>query len=101
MNVENLLAESKIRFDFISQKNQLKEKYQSKMIFADQGGLWISSLNFISELNGIDDEIIILLDNYENPIKVNRKQLLDKAKENYNNMITQWYEEYSLLKNNR
>jgi len=101
MNVENLLVESKIRFDFISQKNQLKEKYQSKMIFADQGGLWVSSLNFISELNGIDEETIILLDNYENPIKVNRKQLLDKAKENYNNIITQWYEEHSLLKNNR
>lgn len=101
MDTKSLLADAKVRFDIISQKKQLKEKYQSKFLFADQGGLWEASLAFISELNGIPDDSLIILDKYENPVQINKQQLLKKTTDIYHTVMTEWYNEYQKLQHNR
>lgn len=101
MDAKNLIKESKARFDLHSQKKQLKEKYQSKLLFAEQGGLWEASPEFIGNLSSLNDETVILVDKYENPIKVNREELLIKANQIYTDVMSKWHEEYQLLESKR
>jgi hypothetical protein len=41
------------------------------------------------------------LDNYENPIKVDRLKLFEKANELYVSTMKDWHSEYETLKNKR
>lgn len=101
MDTKQLIKDSNARFNIISQKSQLKEKYTSKLIFADQGGLWKSSIELLSYLSNSTEEKIVLLDNYQNPIKVIRKDLLDKASTLYTAVMEEWYVEFNKVQNNR
>jgi len=53
MNTDELIKESKAKFDHNLAKHYLKEKYQSKLIFADQGGLWKATPDFLSFLSSL------------------------------------------------
>ena len=101
MDAKQLIQNSKARFYLNEQKEQLKEKYQSKLTFADQGGLWTVNPTFLSQLASSTATNLVLLDNYENPIKVNREELLVKANKLYLQVMEDWHTEYNELKNLR
>lgn len=101
MNIDNLITESKAKFDHNLAKHYLKEKYTAKLIFADQGGLWQATPEFLSFLStSILDETVVL-DLYDNPIKVNKDQLSVIAYEIYNSVMTEWHEEWFSLQSKR
>jgi hypothetical protein len=85
----------------LSAKEYLKDKYYSKLIFAEQGGLWKASPELLTFLSASSDEIVILLDNYQNPVEVERKLLLDKTKEVYNSVMKEWSTEWKQLESKR
>ena len=62
MDTKTLITEAKARFNHNSAKAQLKDKYDGKLIVAEQGGLWKASPELISTLNAFDDNFIILID---------------------------------------
>lgn len=73
-----------------------KEKYEAKLLFSDQGGLWKASPEFIYMLSLYTEEFyVIVLDQSSTPIKVNRWDLLAKTRKLYINTMNEWYEEYS------
>lgn len=101
MDTKTLLSEAKARFNHNSAKAYLKDKYDSKLIVADQGGLWKATPALIGFLASCTDEHVVLIDNFENPVFVNRISLhavLDKA---YNDTMQLWYTEWKELESNR
>ena len=101
MDTKTLLAEAKARFNHNSAKSYLKEKYQAKLIVAEQGGLWKATPELIGFLASTTDEYIILLDTYENPVMVNRIKLYDVLEKTYNDSMTQCYTEWKELESKR
>lgn len=101
MDTKNLISEAKARFNHNSAKAYLKDKYDSKFIVADQNGLWKANLETINFLNSSSDEEIILIDTFNNPVKVNRQPLLDKLHTVYKNTMEEWYIEWSDLEKKR
>jgi hypothetical protein len=101
MNTELLIAESKARFAHNSAKAYLKEKYKSKLIIADQGGLWEITPTLLTFLSESTSEKFVLLDLYENPVKVNRTELLAKAVNLYNEVMEEWHQEWKTLESKR
>jgi hypothetical protein len=101
MDTQNLIAEAKARFNHNQAKQYLKDKYQSKLTFADQGGLWVSSPSLLSQLASTNAKNLVLLDEYENPVKVDRNELLQKANEIYMSVMDQWHNEWSILEKKR
>jgi hypothetical protein len=101
MDTQNLIIEAKARFNHNQAKQYLKDKYQSKLTFADQGGLWISNPSLLSQLASTDAKNLVLLDEYGNPVKVDRNSLLQKANEIYVSVMKQWHEEWSILEKKR
>jgi len=101
MDTKTLISEAKARFNHNSAKAQLKDKYEGKFIVAEQGGLWKATPELISFLNSLDDNFIILIDNFNNPVQVNRDQLLSIIKDTYQKVMLDWYKEWKEIETNR
>ena len=94
MDTKTLISEAKARFNHNSAKAQLKDKYDGKFIIAEQGGLWKATPELIAFLNSMDNNFIILIDNFNNPVQVNRDQLLSVIKDTYQKVMIEWYKEW-------
>jgi hypothetical protein len=101
MNIDGLITEAKARFNHNSAKAYLKEKYESKLIFANQGGLWKADQPLLSLLVSGASNQFILLDLNENPIKVNRAELFQKALDVYYEVMEAWHQEWEDLRKKR
>jgi hypothetical protein len=101
MDTKTLLAETKARFNHNSAKAQLKDKYDGKLIVADQGGLWKATPELIGFLASGTDEYVILIDTFENPVQVNRTALYDVLHKAYTDAMNSWYMEWKELEQKR
>ena len=101
MDTKTLITEAKARFNHNSAKAQLKDKYDGKLIVAEQGGLWKASPELISTLSAFDENFIVLIDNFDNPVQVNREQLLTVLKTTYQKVMLDWYKEWKELESKR
>ena len=101
MDTKSLITEAKARFNHNSAKAYLKDKYDSKFIVADQNGLWRANLETINFLTAISDAEVIIIDTFNNPVKVIRQALLDKLSTVYKTTMEEWYNEWVELEKNR
>jgi len=101
MDTKSLIAEAKARFAHNSAKDYLKEKYEAKLLVADQGGLWRADQQTIAFLSSSLDEDVVLIDTFKNPVKVNRVDLLAKLGSTYCSAMDEWYTEWKELESKR
>lgn len=101
MDINSLLKESKAKFNHTLAKSYLKEKYQNKLIFADQNGLWKATPELLAQLSSSNAATIILVDSYDNPIKVDREALFQKASVLYTEVMEAYHVEWTELKKQR
>jgi hypothetical protein len=102
MDTATLILETKARFAHNSAKAYLTEKYESKLIVAEQGGLWRAdqqTITMLSTFTGIKN--IVLIDTFGSPVKVNREDLLQKLKEVYLEVTYDWYQEWKEIESKR
>jgi hypothetical protein len=104
MDTNELVAQSRARFDHHQARIALKEKYQAKFIFAYGGGMWRAGPELINLLtasleNG--QQGLVLLDLYDTPIMIDYKELLGLAKERWQEQMNAWLVEYEELNKNR
>lgn len=102
MDTNDLITQSRARFEHATAKKILKEKYQAKMLFAYAGGMWRAGpeLNTMIFTCGRMGEIV-LPDLYENPIKVDSKELMALSQERWNEQMNAWLIEYEELSKKR
>lgn len=101
MDTKTLIAESKARFAHNSAKSYLKEKYEAMLIVADQEGLWRADAQTINFLNSTNLEEIVLIDTFQNPVKVNREKLLNLLSDVYHTVMNDWHDEWKKLESKR
>jgi hypothetical protein len=95
MDTEQLVAHSRARFEHATARRVLKEKYQARMIFAHAGGMWRAGpeLNNMIFTCGRMGEIV-LPDLYDNPVKVDSKELMALSQERWNEQMNAWLVEH-------
>lgn len=101
MDTKTLITEAKARFAHNSAKDYLKEKYNAKLLVAEQGGLWRADKETISFLTAFLNEEVVLIDTFDNPVKVNRQDLKDKLCETYYRVMNEWHDEWKELESKR
>lgn len=95
MNTENLIAHARARFDHVAARRVLKEKYMAKMMFAYNGGMWQAGPELLILLQSIPvEDDVVLLDLYENPIKINPNELRYLALGRWQEQMNAWQVEY-------
>ena len=101
MDAKTLISDAKARFSHNAAKAYLKEKFEARLIVADQGGLWRATPELIGYLASNTNEQVILVDNFENPVLVNRILLHDILNKTYNSVLTMWLDEWKELERQR
>jgi hypothetical protein len=102
MNSENIITHSRARFDHEATKRTLKEKYQAKLTFAFNGGMWRAGpelQNTIFTCGRIGE--VVLLDLYENPVKVDTTELMTMSQQRWQEQMNAWLTEYEQLARKR
>jgi len=102
MDTDQLISHSRARFEHEAARRTLREKYQAKLTFAHAGGMWLAGPELLSVLNCCTmDKGVVLQDLYENPVKVNTKELWNLAAERWQEQMNAWLTEYTELNKNR
>lgn len=100
MNTDELITHARVRFDHAAAKKLLREKYQGKLIFAHAGGMWSAGPELLTLLKSCVGEVVIL-DLYENPVKIVAKELYELAVQRWQEQLNAWLVEYEQLSRNR
>lgn len=101
METKTLIVEARARFNHNTAKAYLKDKYDSKLVVAEQGGLWKATPELISFLGIMTDEIVVVVDNFENPVSIFREELLASLNETYVRVMKDWSAEWAELETKR
>ena len=94
MDTNDLIAHSRARFDHAVAKRILKEKYQARMLFAHNGGMWRAGPELIVLLATVPPGDAVVLDLYETPIQINPEQLRSLAMQLWQEQMNAWLVEF-------
>ena len=101
MDTEQLITHGRSRFDHAAARRLLKEKYQAKLTFAHAGGMWRAGPELLTVLAVCVDDSAVLVDLYENPVRITVKELQDLARQRWQEQMTAWLIEHDQLSKNR
>jgi hypothetical protein len=99
--IEQLVEQIKQATDYQTNKQILREKIQTDLLIAYNGGLFKTSLELIAFLNCWTSDELVLEDTYQNPIKINRKELLELSQQHYQMVMNTWHIEHEELRHIR
>jgi hypothetical protein len=95
MDTDNLIAHGRARFAHAVARRTLEEKYQARMIFAHAGGLWRAGPELLTLLHVCDSKAEqVILDLYNNPIRIMPQELSKLVKERWQEQMTAWLIEF-------
>ncbi len=89
--IDQLIQEIRLSTDYQVNKRILREKIQTDLQVAHNSGLFKVTPELITFLNAWDSDELFLEDTYQNPIKVNRKELLELCKQHYQMVMNTWH----------
>lgn len=99
--MENLSTTIKRRFDHEASRQALKEKYEAKLLFAHQGGMFRAGPELIVLLNSLTQEDPVIVDLYDSPVTVNKLELLEEAIQRWQEQLNAWQVELADLSRER
>jgi hypothetical protein len=95
MDTNALVAHSRARFDHAVAKRILKEKYQARMLFAYNGGMFRAGPELLTLLQAIPvEDDVVVLDLYENPVKITPQELQYLVLDRWQEQMNAWLVEH-------
>lgn len=101
MNTDNIVAHARARFDHESAKQVLKEKYQAKMTFAYNGGMFQAGPELQMTVLTCPSNEGVILDLYGNPVKIQTSELLALSQQRWQEQMNAWLVEFEQLSKQR
>lgn len=101
MDTDALVAHARARFDHATAKRLLKEKYEAKMLFAYNGGMWRAGPDLQATLLTCPGLEAVIMDLYDNPVKVNTRELLSQSQQRWQEQMNAWLAEFDLIMQKR
>jgi hypothetical protein len=94
MNTDTLLAHARGRFNHEAARRLLKEKYQARMVFTYRGGMFRAGPELQTTLLACPTPDAVILDLYENPVKINTQELLSLSQQRWQEQMNAWLVEF-------
>ena len=101
MDTDEIFQHGRARFEHAAARRLLKEKYQAKMLFAHGGGMWRAGPELQTTLLTCPGIEAVILDLYENPVKVNTRELLALSQQRWQEQMTAWLVEHEEISRKR
>lgn len=101
METNDILTQSRARFDHVAARRVLKEKYQSKLTFGYNGGMWRATPEMITFLSLYGEQEVVVPDLYEMPIRFQANVMCDLMRARWQEQMTAWEQELAQLNRDR
>lgn len=96
--LENIVTEVKLATDYQINKRILREKIQTDLHFAYNGGLFKVTQELLAFVATYRSTTLYIEDTYGNPIEVNRDEFRTLCEEHYQRVMNTWHQQYAELK---
>ena len=97
-DINNLIDEIRLATDFQLNKKILREKIQTDLHMAHNGGMFKITPELIAFVKTWPVDELYIEDTYQNPIKIDRQVFLVTAQQHYQQVMNRWHNEYEELK---
>jgi hypothetical protein len=101
MDTTQLTSQIRTRFDHAAAKKNLKEKYEAKMTFGYNGGMFKSTPEMITFLGLYGEQRIVVKDLYDTPVEVNAQCLKDYMQSRWQEQMNAWLVEWNEMQKQR
>jgi hypothetical protein len=101
MDTDKLVKHSRTRFDHAAARRILQEKYEARMIFAHAGGMWRAGPELQMTCLTCPDLEAVVLDLYQNPVKIKTKELLALSQQRWQEQMNAWLVEHQQINQQR
>lgn len=101
MDSNELVKQSRARFDHEAARRNLREKYQARLVFAYQGGMFRATPEMMVFLDLYRDQDIVVEDLYHNPVMVSATELSHLMRQRWQEQMTAWLVEYNQINQQR
>jgi hypothetical protein len=96
--LDQLVTQIKQSTDYQINKQILREKIQTDLHFAYNGGLFKATQELIGFVTAWSSETLYLEDTYQNPIEVKRDEIISLCTSHYQKVMNIWHIEHEKLK---
>lgn len=96
--LEQLVKDIQIATDYQANKKILQEKIKTDLHVTYNNGLFYISRDLLSFLATWPDKELFLEDVYNNPILVDREELLELSRQHYNSVMNTWHIQHEEIK---
>lgn len=90
-DLEKITDQIRLATDYQINKRILREKIQADLLVPYNGGLFKVSPELIAFLGTWNTDELFLEDTYQNPIKIDRQELLNKCRDHYQMVMNEWH----------
>ena len=101
MDTDILYQHARARFEHAAARRILKEKYQAKMIFGYNGGMFLATPQMISFLSLYEDQRIVIEDLYDTPVEVEASELCSLMRSRWQEQMNAWLLEHTEISQQR
>jgi len=101
MDTDQLFEQARARFDHAAARRVLKEKYEARMVFGYNGGMWRATPEMITFLSLYSDQEVVVPDLYDVPVKFNARDLRDLMQARWQEQMTAWLVEFEAIRQQR
>lgn len=101
MTTDQIVTQARARFEHAAARKLIQEKYQARMLFAAQGGMWRAGPELQTMLLTCPGTQAVILDLYDTPVQVNTRELLAQSQQRWQEQMNAWLVEYEQLNQNR
>ena len=97
MDAQDIVEHARSRLDHAAARKVLREKYEARMIFGYNGGLFRATPEMISFLNLYGDQHIVVRDLHDTPIEAVATDLCELMRGRLQEQMNAWLIEHQAL----
>jgi len=97
-DIDKLVETVKQATDYQINRRILREKTQTELHITYNGGMFLVTRDLLSFLSTWPDTRLFIEDIYENPVEVDRDDLLSQCQQRYQAVMNQWHQQHAELR---
>ena len=97
-DLPKIVEQVRLATDFQTNKQILREKIQTDLHFAHNGGMFKVTPELLAFVQSWPIETLYLEDVYQNPVEVDKQVFLVMAQQQYHRVMNEWHQQYAELR---
>jgi hypothetical protein len=97
-DLPKIVDQVRLATDFNVNKQILREKIQTDLHFAHNGGMFKVTPELLAFVQSWPLDVLYIEDVYQNPVEIDRQVFLVTAQQHYHRVMNEWHEQYAELR---